>query len=164
MTNKNSHFPITIKPKNESCRICLENNKKALIYPCNCTFPVHKYCLIKWIKSTSNNNPEKCEICKTDYNCDFIIIVNRNEIQVENNEIQIVNNENNIHNSKKHCFNMFIISIFSADLYFSYCFMYTNNNFSYFYIAMLINFVIVCLLGTYNRLYRNNQNEYTNLT
>ena len=84
---------IVLKDSKNECRICLENDGKELIYPCKCKFPVHKKCLIKWLKSDANISPDICEICKTNYNSDFVIIINRNV----GNTI-----ENNIINYERH--------------------------------------------------------------
>lgn len=58
---------IQITP--EICRYCLDEEK--LIYPCSCTTPVHKSCLITWLKSQSEKpffSGYKCEICTDAYN------------------------------------------------------------------------------------------------
>ena len=70
---------------NNECRICYEyvdiEENNELLYPCNCNLPIHKTCLIKWIKCRPNNqNKLKCEVCSEIYNITFHdeLIENRN--------------------------------------------------------------------------------------
>ena len=73
---------------NSECRICYEyidiEENNELLNPCNCNLPIHKTCLIQWIKSRPNNqNKLKCEICSKIYNITFndeLIEVNINSI------------------------------------------------------------------------------------
>ena len=58
---------------NRTCIICLEDTKaNELLKPCKCNSFVHRSCLKKWIEIKSD--PEFCEICRSKYNVDFIII------------------------------------------------------------------------------------------
>ena len=155
---KNTILKIDINTQNE-CRICLENDRTKLIFPCKCKFPVHKKCLIKWIKSTCNTYPNVCEICKTEYESDFIIIVNRNEI-INSNENNVVVNLNN---PGKKCLKSLIVFLLLGDLYFSLNFMYFNNNILYLYILMFINFMMICIVGSFKSLYENHPENYTNI-
>ena len=76
------------------CRICFDDTKKnQLIKPCNCTNVVHNYCLQKWVEI--KNDPEFCEICKSKYNIEFIIIPVEEMTLIELNRNRNINNYNN---------------------------------------------------------------------
>lgn len=167
---------IVLRNINNECRICLENNDKELIYPCKCKFPVHKECLKLWLESDNNSNPNKCEICKTNYNSSFVIIINRNNnsnLNTNNlnndlnnnlyNGIQN-NNQNNIISlhineeiiRKKHCHVTLIFIFISMDVYFFYYYInYKNLNLEYLMCLILINFIFFCLFGITNYFIRN---------
>ena len=57
-----------------NCRICYDTINTPLEYYCKCRgslAPVHKKCLIKWIKQDQNKN-ETCEICKEKYKINIL--------------------------------------------------------------------------------------------
>ena len=166
---------IVLRNINNECRICLENNDKELIYPCKCKFPVHKECLKLWLESDNNSNPNKCEICKTNYNSSFVIIINRNNNL--NNNIQDNNNENNIIGlhineeilRKKHCHVTLFFIFISMDVYFFYYYInYKSLKLEYLTSLILINFIFFCLysitncfIRNHNNLIRNNNNIFS---
>ena len=65
----------TIVPDDDidlECRICLENDN--LIKPCACNSGIHIECLKEWMLTENNQNPTECEICKQNYNINFLAI------------------------------------------------------------------------------------------
>lgn len=44
------------------CQISEDDN---ILYPCKCTAPVHKHCLLQWLET--RHSPFVCEICKEEY-------------------------------------------------------------------------------------------------
>ena len=139
------------------CRICLESNNEKLLYPCKCKFPVHKKCLVKWIKSTSNNIPNKCEICKTKYDVDFIIIVN-SDTQISNHIIE--NNNNN----KICCYKTIIYSFVATDIILFYNFLYyQDDNYLHLYVLFFFNFLFFCFIKFCNNYYDDQIINYSNL-
>ena len=115
-----------IKSNNDNiCRICLESNNEKLKKRCNCINQCHDTCLIKWLKvrTESDYNYLKCEICNSPYKFD-------------KNINKLLNKKNN----KKYSILKLIILIFFLLTYFNfYLFIYNfckssfrDNKFRYF--------------------------------
>lgn len=155
---------IVLKDIANECHICLENNGKELIYPCKCKFPVHKKCLIKWLNSDANTTPSKCEICRSNYNSNFVIIINRNiENIIESNDLHY-DRRGEIIRKKKYAVKV-MISLLSTDFFLIYYFYYNDDyfkeiNFFNLYCLLFINFIILCFFGTFQTITNNN---YTTL-
>ena len=60
----------------EECRICLidvtedEIKNQTIVYPCECTTPVHVKCLENWLKTKYDNNISNCSNNKEIYLCE----------------------------------------------------------------------------------------------
>ena len=154
---------LVIKDITNECRICLENNGKELIYPCKCKFPVHRECLIKWLNSDSNINPNKCEICKTNYNSDFVIIINRNIDRNIHRNIdrnisrRIINYERRLEIiRRKQCFGVIFFTLLTGDVVLSYYYYCFDNNELNLYSLLFANFIFFCLFGTINSFINSN--------
>ena len=156
---------IVLKDNTSECRICLENNGRKLIYPCKCKFPVHKKCLIKWLKSESNTTPNKCEICRNNYNSNYVIIINRNVENTIGSNILDYDRRREILIRRKKFVGKVMISLLSSDLFVIYYFYYNDDYFKEInilniYYLLFINFIIFCFLGTIQSVTNNN---YTTL-
>ena len=146
---------IIVKTPTNVCRICLENDGTELINPCKCKFPVHTICLKKWIKSEYNSNPTKCEICKTNYNVNFDITINRNNRTIARE--YILDRERRTHIETRRAYHRGVLVILiSGDAFLSIYFLYYTRNFMNLYILFLVNFIILCLFGTINTCITNN--------
>ena len=123
-----------IKSNNDNiCRICLESGNEKLNKRCNCINQCHDTCLIKWLKvrTESDYNYLKCEICNSPYKFD--------------------KNFNNLLNKNYNKYSVLklLIPIFYLLLYFNfYSFTYSNcrtsfrkSNFEYF-CCVTINIVL----------------------
>ena len=158
---------LVVKDTTNECRICLENNGKELIYPCKCKFPVHRECLIKWLNSDANTIPNRCEICRTNYNSDFVIIINRNIDRNVDRNLQN-NRSRNIMNyqrrqrivRRKQCIGLSIIALLSSDALLSYYFYCFNDDTLNIYVLIFVNFIIICIFGSVNTFINNSQYMY----
>lgn len=79
--------------ENLQCRYCLDNNNDEfeLIMPCNCTTPVHKECLIRWVSQRLNNinvSYLNCEICNSTYNLEYLPIIINEISNLDSNEFE----------------------------------------------------------------------------
>ncbi len=154
---------LVVKDTRNECRICLENNEKELIYPCKCKFPVHRECLIKWLNSDANTKPSKCEICRTNYNSDFVIIINRNiDRNIDRNRsrylIRYERRQQIIR--RKQCLGVTMLGLLSGDAFLSYYFLYFDDNILNFYSLLFANFIFICILGSINNCINTNQYTY----
>ena len=161
---KNQENRIQIANNNDiKCKICLEFSE-GLVYPCKCKFPVHKKCLEKWIISSNNNNPKKCEICNLFYNTDIIIINIPENNRIENNIIDDDNFERNVRNVrimiiKQTCLKGIFFLLIVYDSYYFYTLInnYYDNLFEDIFIVF-INIIVLHTMCTYfksNRILNN---------
>lgn len=150
---------LVVKDTTYECRICLENNGKELIYPCECKFPVHRECLLKWLNSDANTTPNKCEICKTNYNSDFVIIINRNiDRNIDRNGSRhIINYERRLRiNTHRQCFGVLFFTLLTGDVVLSYYYYCFDNNDLNLYTLLFANFIFFCLFGSVNSFINSN--------
>ena len=51
------------------CRFCLsEDERRSLLcYPCLCTAPVHRQCLVRWQRQQATAERTRCEVCRADW-------------------------------------------------------------------------------------------------
>ena len=151
---------LVVKDTTNECRICLENNGKELIYPCECKFPVHRECLIMWLNSDANTTPSKCEICKTNYNSDFVIIINRNiDRNIDRNRSRYIINYEISQQiiRRKRLFALTLLGLLGGDAFLSYYFFYFDNNILNLYTLIFGNFIFICVFGSVNSFINNSQ-------
>lgn len=101
--------------ENLQCRYCLDDNNDEfeLIMPCNCTTPVHKECLIRWVSQRLNNvnvSYLNCEICNSTYNLEYLPIIINEISNLDSNEFERLKSD--------FLCNLIIFSVFFSILYF----------------------------------------------
>ena len=84
--------------ENLQCRYCLDTNDNdfGFIMPCNCSTPVHKECLIRWIYHRINNrnlNNLNCEICNSTYSLEYLAIIIEELNNPESNQFERLKHE-----------------------------------------------------------------------
>lgn len=58
-----------IGTNNPECRICYKHIKKDGVKPCSCNSPVHKKCLIRWLRERDGEDVRyECEVCLNKFN------------------------------------------------------------------------------------------------
>ena len=79
--------------ENVQCRYCYDNNNNdfELIMPCNCSTPVHKECLIRWVFQRLNNinvSYLNSEVCNSTYNIEYLPIIIDEISNIDYNEFE----------------------------------------------------------------------------